>query len=193
MGKTGVGYLYLLTFVFLIVVVLMNLLNGLAVSDTGVIRAEAETYAYKAQVELISYMESILLGDPFNFLANWPSWIWLRRIPNCSMVGGGRLYKVPQLREVFHRITGARDIMLFQGTNQDHKSINSLCSCCGSTSEYDPSSTETILEDLPEVIADSAKETVVQNLRLKAEEAEKSQLESRLQNIESILYKLLEK
>ena len=32
-----------------------------------------------------------------------------------SMVGGGRLYKVPQLREVFHKITGARDIMLFQG------------------------------------------------------------------------------
>ena len=73
--KTGVGYLYLLTFVFLIVVVMMNLLNGLAVSDTGFIRAEAETYAYKTQVELISYMESVLLGDPFNFLANWPSWI----------------------------------------------------------------------------------------------------------------------
>ena len=36
--KTGFGYIYLLCFVFLIVVVLMNLLNGLAVSDTGVIR-----------------------------------------------------------------------------------------------------------------------------------------------------------
>ena len=84
--KTGVGYIFLLTFVFLIVVVLMNLLNGLAVSDTGEIRAECETYAYKAQVELISYMESILLGDPFNFLANWPAWIWLRRIPNCRLV-----------------------------------------------------------------------------------------------------------
>ena len=36
--KTGFGYVYLLCFVFLIVVVLMNLLNGLAVSDTGVIR-----------------------------------------------------------------------------------------------------------------------------------------------------------
>ena len=122
------------------------------------------------------------------------------------MVGGGRLYRVPQLREVFHKITGARDIMLFQGTNvdhpkgfcvsfmpnQDHKYINYICSCCGSASESDPTDTETI-EDLPEVIADSAKETVVQNLRLKAEEAEKNQLETRLQNIESILYKLLEK
>jgi transient receptor potential cation channel subfamily A protein 1 len=44
------GYIFLLAFVFLIVVVLMNLLNGLAVSDTGVIRAEAEIHAYKTQV-----------------------------------------------------------------------------------------------------------------------------------------------
>jgi hypothetical protein len=32
------SYLFLLAFVFLIIVVLMNLLNGLAVSDTGIIR-----------------------------------------------------------------------------------------------------------------------------------------------------------
>ena len=34
------GYSFLLTFIFLIVVVLMNLLNGLAVSDTGIIKQE---------------------------------------------------------------------------------------------------------------------------------------------------------
>ena len=78
----GVGYLYFLTFVFVIVVVLMNLLNGLAVSDTGVCRAEAEIYTYKSQVDLIAYTESVLLGDPFNFLANFPAWIWLRRLPS---------------------------------------------------------------------------------------------------------------
>ena len=48
--ETGTGYLFLLAFVFLIVVVMMNLLNGLAVSDTGVIRSEAEIHAYKTQV-----------------------------------------------------------------------------------------------------------------------------------------------
>jgi hypothetical protein len=37
-------------FIFLIVVVMMNLLNGLAVSDTGVIRQEAEIHSYKSQV-----------------------------------------------------------------------------------------------------------------------------------------------
>ena len=36
--ETSVGYLFFLAFIFLIVVVLMNLLNGLAVSDTGLIR-----------------------------------------------------------------------------------------------------------------------------------------------------------
>ena len=40
----------------------MNLLNGLAVSDTGVIRHEAEIYAYKCQVEIISYLEAMMLG-----------------------------------------------------------------------------------------------------------------------------------
>ena len=60
--QTSVGYLYLLAFVFLIVVVMMNLLNGLAVSDTGVIKEEAEIYAYKGQVEIISYLEAMMLG-----------------------------------------------------------------------------------------------------------------------------------
>jgi hypothetical protein len=32
------SYLFLIAFVFLIIVVLMNLLNGLAVSDTSIIR-----------------------------------------------------------------------------------------------------------------------------------------------------------
>ena len=83
-------------------------------------RAEAEIHAYKTQVEIISYIESTVLGDPFNFLANWPSFVWLRQIPTCSIVGGGRLYRVPQLRSLFHKITRAKSIMLFQGTHQDH-------------------------------------------------------------------------
>ena len=41
------AYVYFLSFVFLIVVVLMNLLNGLAVSDTGIIREKAEIFSYR--------------------------------------------------------------------------------------------------------------------------------------------------
>ena len=54
-----------------------------AVSDTGVIRSEAEINYYVSQVEVISYIESMLLGDPFNFLSNWPTFVWLRRFPSC--------------------------------------------------------------------------------------------------------------
>ena len=85
-SNSWLSYCFLLWFVFLIIVVLMNLLNGLAVSDTGVCRAEAEIYTYKSQVELIAYTESVLLGDPFNFLANFPAWVWLRRLPSFRYV-----------------------------------------------------------------------------------------------------------
>ena len=44
------AYVYFLSFVFLIVVVLMNLLNGLAVSDTGIIRDKAEIFSYRYEV-----------------------------------------------------------------------------------------------------------------------------------------------
>ena len=40
------NYLFFLSFVFLIVVVLMNLLNGLAVGDTREIQEQAEIYSH---------------------------------------------------------------------------------------------------------------------------------------------------
>ena len=51
----------------------MNLLNGLAVSDTAVIRDKAEIVTYQIRVDTISCFEAVLLGDPFNFLSNWPA------------------------------------------------------------------------------------------------------------------------
>ena len=57
------AFAFLLAFVFLIVVVLMSLLNGLAVSDTGAIQAKAEIVGYISRVETISYTESVLLGE----------------------------------------------------------------------------------------------------------------------------------
>jgi hypothetical protein len=37
-----------------------------------VLQAKAEIYSYISRVETISYMESTLLGDPFDFLSNVP-------------------------------------------------------------------------------------------------------------------------
>lgn len=49
-------------FVFLIAIVLFNLLNGLAVSDTQAIREDAELVAYVSRVKLVAYVESMLVG-----------------------------------------------------------------------------------------------------------------------------------
>ena len=52
--------------------------------------------SFLMKVEVISYIESMLLGDPFNFLSNWPAFVWLRRLPACSL--GSTFYRVPPLR-----------------------------------------------------------------------------------------------
>merc|ERR1711994_658538 len=101
-------YLFFLSFVFLIVVVLMNLLNGLAVSDTGIIRDKAEIFSYRTQVETISTFESMLLGDPFDFLSNVPS--KLSDLPSCSLLQ--KFYGNSCLRQIFTKL-GAAEILLF--------------------------------------------------------------------------------
>ena len=56
-------YLYLLAFVFLIVIVMMNLLNGLAVSDITQLRQEAEIWALKSDVEIIYDLVSATINE----------------------------------------------------------------------------------------------------------------------------------
>ena len=58
------GYLFLLSFIFLVVMVLMNLLNGLAVSDIAEIVNASEIEGNISTINTISYFESLLLGDP---------------------------------------------------------------------------------------------------------------------------------
>merc|ERR1712083_660627 len=103
-----VNYAFFLSFVFLIVVVLMNLLNGLAVNDTSDIKQKAEIFSYISRVETISYMESILLGDPFDFLSNMPK--YLSTLPSGSCLR--QLYKNGICRRIFTKI-GAKGFLLF--------------------------------------------------------------------------------
>jgi len=126
-----VNYLFFLSFVFLIVVVLMNLLNGLAVSDTGAIQEKAEIYSYLSRVETISYLESVLLGDPFDFLSNVPRFFYF--LPSCSLFR--QLYRSNMLKRVFTQM-GASSILLFfnylpeKKSPKLHPNINSEdCSC----------------------------------------------------------------
>ena len=84
--NSWMSFVFLLSFVFLIIVVLMNLLNGLAVSDTGLIREQAEIVSHMARVDTISYTESILLGDPLDFLGNWPPFKWISNLPSMALL-----------------------------------------------------------------------------------------------------------
>ncbi|XP_039294517.1 transient receptor potential cation channel protein painless-like [Nilaparvata lugens] len=60
----GTSHVLFVLFVFLIAIVLFNLLNGLAVSDTQSIRADAELVGYVSRVKLVTYVESLVMGTP---------------------------------------------------------------------------------------------------------------------------------
>ena len=54
------SHVIFLLFVVLVAVILLNLLNGLAVSDTGEIRKDAETLSLAARANLIDRIESFV-------------------------------------------------------------------------------------------------------------------------------------
>merc|ERR1712117_554109 len=103
------AYIFFLTFIFLIVVVLMNLLNGLAVNDTSDIKQKAEIYSYISRVETISYMESVLLGDPFNFLSNVPD--YLSNLPSGSIMR--QFYRSGILTKIFSKLGASRFLLFY--------------------------------------------------------------------------------
>ncbi|GBP06942.1 Transient receptor potential cation channel protein painless [Eumeta japonica] len=57
------SHVIFIVFVFMIPIVLFNLLNGLAVSDTQEIRADAELVGHISRIKLISYFESVIVGN----------------------------------------------------------------------------------------------------------------------------------
>lgn len=57
-----VSYSMFVIFIFTISIVLLNLLNGLAVSDIQKITAEAQLWSYIYQIQMISYFERCFLG-----------------------------------------------------------------------------------------------------------------------------------
>ena len=66
-----VGYVIFVMFVFLLVVVLMNILNGLAVSDISKIQEEVDTYYHVSIIETLSYTSNVkLLADEIVIFPN---------------------------------------------------------------------------------------------------------------------------
>jgi len=128
---------YFLSFVFLIVVVLMNLLNGLAVSDTGLIREQAEIHAYICRVEAIAAVEATLLGDPA-LLWRGPAWLQCL-IPSCGL--RRRIGSALRIKSLFGKLVGSSGILLFYSHLPDKKLVvypnrrTMVCTACFSDKE----------------------------------------------------------
>ena len=71
-------------------------------------QTKAEIYSYISRVETISYMESILFGDPFDFLSNVPK--YLSNLPLGSVLR--QLYRSRTCRWVFTML-GVKEFFLF--------------------------------------------------------------------------------
>eukprot|EP00090_Calanus_glacialis_P042815 TRINITY_DN758_c0_g1_i3.p1 TRINITY_DN758_c0_g1~~TRINITY_DN758_c0_g1_i3.p1 ORF type:complete len:564 (-),score=123.95 TRINITY_DN758_c0_g1_i3:119-1678(-) len=128
---------FFLSFVFLIVVVLMNLLNGLAVSDTALIREEAEIHAHICRVEAIAAVEATLLGDP-SLLSRGPAWLQCL-IPSCGL--RRRIGSALRIKSLFGRLVGSSGILLFYSHLPDKKLVvypnrrTMICTACFSDKE----------------------------------------------------------
>merc|ERR1719228_3008506 len=94
-----------LVFVFFIMLVLVNLLNGLAVSDIAAIQKQSEIMSHISRVELMCQIESVLLGDPFHFLTNFPPSRLARKLPDCNILAS-------LCRKVFG-LFGSHNFLLF--------------------------------------------------------------------------------
>lgn len=61
------SHVVFILFVFFIAIVLFNLLNGLAVSDTAEILCKAELVGLISRIRLVTYIEYIAIGEPFRY------------------------------------------------------------------------------------------------------------------------------
>jgi len=185
------SYFFFLAFVFLIVVVLMNLLNGLAVSDTGLIREEAEIHAHVSRVEVISQAEATLLGDPAHLLKGHG---WLNKlIPTCGL--RRRLGSALRCQTFFRTITASNGILLFYSFLPNKRLVvypnkdNLVCSTCFSAKEVGrdilKSAKDLILKLNEEEKKNSTIENAVRSIQIKQQKLEKK-LDEVLKGLESI-------
>lgn len=80
------SHIIFIVFVFMIPIVLFNLLNGLAVSDTQEIRADAELVGHISRIKLISYFESVLIGSTREYTRPTKCWFWPSYLENLHVI-----------------------------------------------------------------------------------------------------------
>ena len=120
------GYLFLLAFVFLIIVVLMNLLNGLAIADIGEILQESNIISGVADIETLFNIESVLMGNPRGLSdLDASGWSLVNLLKKCC----------PGVARFFRKISVSAGMLTFHATERKHMVLplsNSAtrCSCC---------------------------------------------------------------
>ena len=177
-----------LVWVFFVMLVLMNLLNGLAVSDIAMIQKEAEILSYVARVDSVAFIESMLLGDPFDFLTNWPRYSWSEYLPSCGCYRGFSR-KTRCLNSCFSKIVG--NTLLFtdrlmnkRAVFQPNKSKKERSRLPG------PNGSDEIVKDKLVMDADilnNAKTLIIK----KQEQDGLEELKLRIKSIEKVLGKVL--
>ncbi|KAK2715458.1 hypothetical protein QYM36_010169 [Artemia franciscana] len=164
-----------LFFIFLVTIILINLLNALAVSDTQMIKNKAEIVIYASHIEMISYFESMFLRRPFqNLRRRYPSFI------KCF----NRFYQPiqqilnPSRVSVFSKCLPFQRYTVYPNRNPKSKLSDDVLHCnCHSDYRIDA---EILNESL-----DLLKDTSV------AEQRTRTEVEERLQNLELMLQDLI--
>eukprot|EP00090_Calanus_glacialis_P017219 TRINITY_DN26883_c0_g1_i4.p1 TRINITY_DN26883_c0_g1~~TRINITY_DN26883_c0_g1_i4.p1 ORF type:complete len:935 (+),score=234.23 TRINITY_DN26883_c0_g1_i4:53-2857(+) len=160
-----------LVYVFFIMLVLVNLLNGLAVSDIADIQKQAEIMSHISRVELMCHIESILLGDPFMFLTNFPESKLAKKLPSCNLFAA--LYRVSFIRKIFS-IFGSSKFLLFSERLQKKEAV-----FYPNTSKKEKSGPAGIKNDLilSESILVAAKSLIIKKNTITEEEETRKRLE----------------
>jgi len=179
------GYIFLLAFVFLVIMVLSNLLNGWAIVDIGQTLEESEVATYKTTIESLAYMESLLMGDPSGYDDFYHSGGRGRGEWNLSL-RDVLLKACPPFTKAFQKLVGSTGMLLFYTSLKKKQMIlprrrkagiskgNEGNCCQNAVSMIDPNRGNL-------VIVQEAKEILLQRYKDKAEA--ESALESQVQKL----------
>eukprot|EP00092_Neocalanus_flemingeri_P109150 GFUD01140253.1.p1 GENE.GFUD01140253.1~~GFUD01140253.1.p1 ORF type:complete len:520 (+),score=97.82 GFUD01140253.1:64-1560(+) len=180
--STDPSRIIFLFYVFFIMLVLVNLLNGLAVSDIADIQKQAEIMSHISRVELMCHIESILLGDPFMFLTNFPESKLAKKLPSCNLFAA--MYKLSCIRRIFS-IFGSSKFLLFS-----ERLVKKQAVFYPNTSKKENSGPTGVKNDLvlSESILEAAKGLIIKKNTI----TEEQETKKRLQKMEKSLLLLAE-
>ncbi|XP_028177403.1 transient receptor potential cation channel protein painless [Ostrinia furnacalis] len=193
------SHIIFMVFVFMIPIVLFNLLNGLAVSDTQEIRADAELVGHISRIRLISYFESVLIGSIHTTASRW--WFWPSCLENLHSIKQKLLKPVAKRVCLFPNFLPKYRIIVKPNNDNkieiphaeplgkfgdDYEDIEGGGCCFERCQKYKLD--RKIVKNAKIVISNKTNETEFDEIKNKL-----TQTELKLENVESILKKVLQK